>query len=121
MSKSKFSESVDGLGIYPSATSSPGDLVHIGPSDSLTYEEVYLWAQNTYAGELLLTLEWGDDNDPDNLIQMTIAPQAGPQLVIPGLILKGNSTPLEIRAFSESSGLGTSIVLYGYVIPYKID
>tara|TARA_R100001143_G_C3295993_1_gene103386 strand:+ start:82 stop:228 length:147 start_codon:yes stop_codon:yes gene_type:complete len=43
---------------------------------------------------------------------VTVPTEAGLVLVIPGLIIKGNATPLVVKAFAATT---SSIQLFGYV------
>jgi hypothetical protein len=59
-----------------------------------------------------LTLEWGGTTSPDDLIEVTITTEAGLTLVSPGLLLKGNATPLVVKAFAASANV---VTLHGFV------
>jgi hypothetical protein len=50
-----------------------------------------------------LTIEWGGVSSPDDLIEFTVPAESGLYLIAPGLVLKGNATELEVRAFCATA------------------
>ena len=110
--KTTLSGSTDGRAVKVVATASAGTTIHTGSSTATTYDEIWLYAQNTSAADVKLTLEWGGTTSPDDLIELTITTEAGLTLVSPGLLLKGNATPLVVKAFAASANV---ITLHGYV------
>lgn len=59
-----------------------------------------------------LTIQWGATTAVDDDITFTVPSQSGLYLVVPGLILKGNATPLVVRAYADIANV---ITLNGYV------
>ena len=111
--KVKLSESDDGRGIKVNQTAiATGKLIHTGSATSTTYDEVWLYAVNTSAAAVKLTIEWGGTTSPDDLIELTVQPEAGLVTIAPGLLLKGNATPLVIRAFAATADV---ITIHGFV------
>jgi hypothetical protein len=110
--KTKLSGSTDGRAVKVVATATAGTTIHTGSATATTYDEIWLYAQNTSAADVKLTLEWGGTTSPDDLIEITIATEAGLVLISPGLLLKGNATPLIVKAFAASANV---ITLHGYV------
>lgn len=110
--KVKLSGSTDGRAIKVAATATPGTTLHTGSSTATTYDEVWLYAQNTSASAVKLTVEWGGTTSPDDLIEVTIQPEAGLVAIAPGLLIKGNATPLVIKAFA---GTADVITIHGFV------
>ena len=110
--KTTLSGSTDGRAVKVVATSTAGTTIHTGSSTATTYDEIWLYAQNTSAADVKLTLEWGGTTSPDDLIELTITTEAGLTLVSPGLLLKGNATPLVVKAFAASANV---VTLHGYV------
>ncbi len=110
--KQILSGSTDGKGIKVVATATPGTLIHTGSSTPATLHEVWIWAMNTSAADVVLTIEWGDATAPDGNVINTVKTKAGEMLMIPGFILKGNATPLTVKAFAASANV---IILKGYV------
>lgn len=111
-SKSILSESVNGKAIKVAVTSTPGTLIHTGPSNVNTLHEVWLYATNTDTLGRKLTIQWGGTTSPDDLIELSIPPESGLVLVTPGFLLKGNATPLVVRAFSAWANV---LTIHGYV------
>lgn len=111
-SKAKLSGSTDGRNIKVAATATAGTTIHTGPSDTDDYDEVWLWAQNSDTTARKLTIEFGGVSAPDDLVEVTIPPESGPVLVIPGWLIKGNATPLVVRAFAATANV---VVINGYV------
>ena len=110
--KTTLSGSTDGRAVKVVATASAGTTIHTGSSTATTYDEIWLYAQNTSAADVKLTLEWGGTTSPDDLIEVTITTEAGLTLVSPGLLLKGNATPLVVKAFAASANV---VTLHGFV------
>ena len=112
ITKTKLSGSTDGRAIKVAATATAGDTIHTGSGTATTYDEVWIYAQNTSASDVKLTLEWGGTTAPDDLIELTITSEAGLTLVAPGLLIKGNASPLIVKAFAATTNV---ITLHGYV------
>lgn len=110
--KTVFSGSTDGRGILVSATASPGTLIHTGSSTATHLHEVWLYAMNTGAAITKLTVQWGSTSTPQDDIELSIQPESGLTIVAPGLLIKGNATPLVIRAYATTTNL---ITIHGYV------
>lgn len=111
-SKTILSGSTDGKAIKVVSTATPGTTIHTGPTDTAHLHEIWLYAQNTDTTARKLTVEWGGTASPDDLIELTVQPESGLVLVSPGLIIKGNASPLVIRAFAATSNV---ITLHGFV------
>lgn len=111
-SKQILSGSVDGRAIKVVPTSSPGTLIHTGSATPTTLDVVWLYCQNTDTTPRKLTVEWGGVTAPDDLIEITIPAESGLTLVAPGLVLKGNASPLVIRAFAATANV---LTIHGYV------
>jgi hypothetical protein len=113
-SKQILSASTDGRAIKVVATaigSSP-TLIHTGPSSATIQDEVWVYAQNNHTADVAVRIGFGGVTDPDDIIEYTVKTKGGLYLVVPGLILKGNATPLTIRA---AAGTANVISLSGYV------
>ena len=111
-SKLTLSGSTDGRPIKVAATSSPGTTLHTGSATATTYDEVWLYAQNTDTTDRKLTIEFGGTSSPDDLIEYTVKAENGLYLIVPGLVLKGNATALVIRAFAATANV---VTISGYV------
>lgn len=111
--KTILSGSTDGKGILVAATASTGTTIHTGSSTASTLHEVWLYAVNSSASAAVkLTVQWGGTTSPNDDIEVTIQPESGLVLVSPGLLIKGNATPLVVRAFAGSANV---ITIHGYV------
>jgi len=108
-----LSGSTDGRGIAVAATSSPGTTIHTASTVVADLDEVWLYSQNTDTTPRKLTVEFGDTASPGDLIEVTIPGESGLILVVPGLILKGNASPLVARAFCSSGA--NLLTIHGYV------
>lgn len=111
-SKQILSGSTDGKAIKVAATASSGTTIHTASTTTTTLDEVWLYAQNTSTSAVKLTIQWGGTATPDDDIELTVGAESGLILVIPGLILKGNSTALVVRAFAATTNV---ITISGYV------
>jgi hypothetical protein len=111
-SKLVLSGSTDGRAIKVAATGTPGTTIHTGSSTATTIDEIWLYATNTDTTARKLTIEWGGTSSPDDLIELTIPAESGLTLIAPGLIIKGNATPLVVRAFAASANV---VTVHGYV------
>lgn len=99
----------DGTGQKVFATSTPGELIHT--AHATAKDEIHLWAWNSDATDLLLTVEWGGVTDPDNLVEFTVPTQDGWYLIVPGFILSDSG---EVRAFAPG-GKANLLVINGFV------
>jgi hypothetical protein len=111
-SKLILSGSTDGKGIKVVQTATAGTTIHTGSSTATTLDEIWLYAVNTDTTDRKLTIEWGGVSSPDDLIEYTVKAENGLYLIAAGLLIKGNATPLVVRAFAAT---GTAIVIHGYV------
>jgi len=110
--KLTLSASTDGRAIKVAATATPGTTIHTGPSVASEIDEVWLYAMNTDTTPRKLTVEWGGVSSPDDLIEITLPAEPGLVLIAPGLLIKGNATPLLVRAFAANADV---ITIHGYV------
>jgi hypothetical protein len=101
-----------GLGIKVAATATAGTAIHTASTVSTTIDEIWLYAVNTSASSVKLTLEWGEVTSPDGHIEVTVLPEAGLVTVIPGFLLQGNATARVVRAFAATANV---IVMHGFV------
>lgn len=110
--KKILSGSTDGRPVLVAATSSPGTTIHTGSSTAATLHEVWLYASNPSGVQRTVTIQWGGTTSPNDHITFALPAQSGLVVVAPGLILKGNATPLVIRAFADSAN---QVNISGYV------
>ena len=110
--KKILSGSTDGKSIKVAATATAGTTIHTGSTTVTTLDEVWIYAVNSSASSVKLTIEWGEATAPDGNIEVTVLPEAGLVTVIPGLLLKGNATALVVKAFA---GTANVICINGFV------
>lgn len=107
ISKLKLSGSTDGRMVKVAATATAGTLIHTAHATSL--DEVWLWAVNSDTTARKLTIEFGGTTSPDDTIELTVSPESGLVLVVPGLILTNS---VVVRAFCATANV---VMLAGYV------
>ena len=110
--KAKLSASTDGKAVLVVATATAGTLIHTGSSTATTIDEVWLYAVNTSASSVKLTIEWGEATAPNGNIEVTVQPEAGLVTVIPGLLIVGNATALTVKAFAATASV---VAIHGFV------
>ena len=93
--------------VVPTATA--GTTIHTAVAGTSDMDEVWLYACNTDAADVKLTIEYGGVASPDDLIEVTIGTEAGWVLVCPGTLLQNG---LVIKAFA---GTANVIMMNGYV------
>ena len=108
--KTLLSGSTQGKAIKVAATSTAGTTIHTAVSGTSSLDEVWLYAHNSSAASVKLTLEWGEATAPDGNIEINIGAEGtGLVLVAPGLLLQNS---LVVKAFA---GTANVITLTGYV------
>jgi hypothetical protein len=108
-SKIPLSGSTDGRPVKVAATATAGTLLHTGSNTATVIDELWLYAMNTDTTARKLTIEFGGVTSPDDLIEVTIQPETGLVVVVPGLIIRGNATPLVVRAFAAVANVVTVV------------
>ena len=101
-----------GLAIKVAATATAGTAIHTASATATTIDEIWLYAVNSSASSVKLTIEWGEATAPDGNIELSVAAESGLVLVVAGLLLQGNATPKVVRAFAATTNV---ILLHGYV------
>lgn len=108
ISKELLSGSTGGKSIKVGATATAGTLIHTTGVSATIKDEVTLFAHNTSASAVKLTIEFGDVASPDDLIEITIPPEVGPIPIIPGYCLVGTGAAgREVRAFAGTTNVLT--------------
>lgn len=105
--KVKLSGSTDGKQIKVVATATAGTTIHT--ADPTALDEIWLWAVNSSAVPVKLTIEWGEATAPDGNIEMTIPPESGYVNVVPGCILTNS---LVVKAFADTASV---VLINGFV------
>ena len=101
-----------GLAIKVAATATAGTAIHTASSTATTIDEIWLYAINTSASSVKLTIEWGQADAPDGNIEVTVQPEAGLVTIIPGLLLQGNASAKVVKAFAATANV---ITIHGFV------
>jgi hypothetical protein len=108
-SKRLLSGSTNGKAIKVAATATAGTTIHTAVSGTSDLDEIWLYAVNSSASAVKLTLEWGQADAPDGNIELSIAAESGLVLVTAGLLLQNS---LVVKAFAATTNV---ILLHGYV------
>ena len=109
-SKVLLSGSTDGKAILVSGNNTgSANTIHTAGSGTSNRDEIWIYAVNTSASSVKLTIEWGEATAPDGNIEVTVLPEAGLVTVIPGLLLQNS---LVCRAFA---GTANVICIHGFV------
>lgn len=98
--------------IKVAATATAGTAIHTASATATTIDELWLYAVNSDTTDRKLTIEFGGVASPDDLIEQTITAESGLILVVAGLVLQGNATPLVVRAFCATANV---VMVGGYV------
>lgn len=107
-----LSGSTNGKNTKIVATATAGTTIHTCGSGTTVLDEIWLWATNTDTSTRKLTIEYGGTTSPDDTIEVSIPPESGPFLVIPGLILCNS---LVVRGFASAANV---VIVAGYVNRY---
>jgi hypothetical protein len=108
-SKLLLSGSTDGRPIKVAATATPGTALHTAVAGSASFDELWLYAINTSASQVKLTVELGGTTDPDDLIEVGIAAESGLVQIVPGIPLNNGAI---VRAFAAT---GNVINIVGFI------
>ena len=110
--KAALSGSTNGRPIKVTDTGVTGaDIIHTAQAGTGidNFDEIYIWANNTSGVDAKLTILWGGITDPDDIIEVTIAFEAGLNLIIPGFVLQNS---LVVKAYA---GTADVINITGFV------
>ena len=108
-SKVLLSGSTDGKAVLVAATATAGTTIHTAGSGTSNRDEIWIYAVNSSASSVKLTIEWGEATAPDGNIEITVLPEAGLVTVIPGLLLQNS---LVCKAFAGTTNV---ICIHGFV------
>ena len=108
-SKRLLSGSTDGKAIKVVQTATAGTTIHTAVSGTTNLDEIWLYAVNSSASAVKLTLEWGQADAPDGNIELSVAAESGLVLVTAGLLLQNS---LVVKAFAATANV---ILIHGYV------
>lgn len=110
-SKVKLSESTSGKEVKVAATATPGTAIHTAVAGASDIDEIWIYATNKSAQDVVLTLEWGAAAPATDygIGPITVKAGMGLLLIAPGLILNGG---LVVSAFASVASV---IGVHGYV------
>lgn len=112
-SKVKLSGSTDGKAIKVAATASTGTTIHATGTSASILDEVWLYAYNSSASAVVLTVQFGGTTAVDNDIKLSVPATSGLTLVVPGLILSGTGSAANtVYAYAATTNV---ITISGYV------
>ena len=112
-SKVLLSGSTNGKAVKVAATATAGTTIHATGISATILDEIWIYAVNSSASSVKLTIEWGEATAPDGNIEVTVLPEAGLVTIIPGLVLSGSgSVATTVKAFAGTTNV---IMLSGYV------
>lgn len=118
--KLTLSGSVDGRGIKLITTNQfDVTTLHTGPTDPAVYDEVWIYCVSIKSDFEAIIL-FGGQTNPDDYIESFVRGENAPigqglHEVVSGLILKGNATPLVVRALNQLDAGADPLIFFGYV------
>ena len=112
-SKVLLSGSTQGKAIKVAATASTGTTIHATGTSSSIIDEVWLYAYNSSASAVSLTIQYGGTTSVDNDIKLSIPATSGLTLVVPGLTLTGTGSAANtVYAYAGTTNV---ITISGYI------
>jgi hypothetical protein len=108
ISRIPLSGSTDGRGIKVVATASSGTTIHTATTSTTDCDVVTIYAYNSSASAVNLTLQWGGTTSVDDDIKLSIPATSGLTLVVPDMVLRNS---LVVRAYA---GTANVITLHGF-------
>jgi hypothetical protein len=108
-----LSASTQGRGIVVAAVAAGGTTLHTTGVSITVLDIITLYCQNTDTTARKLTVEFGNVSSPGDTIEVTVPPESGLMLVVPGLLLTGTGAAGNIvKAFAATANV---LVIFGYV------
>lgn len=108
ISRIPLSGSTDGRGIKVVATASSGTTIHTATTSATDCDVVTLYAYNSSATAVTLTVQWGGTTAVDDDIKLSIPATSGLTLVVPDMVLRNS---LVVRAYA---GTANVVTLHGF-------
>ena len=113
ITKQILSGSTQGKSIQVTGDATAGAVtVHPAVGGTTDIDEIWVWASNTDASDIKLTIEWGNNDTLADTLVVVVAGHST-ELVVPGLVLQNG---LVIEAFA---GTASKIHVFGYV--HRLD
>jgi len=107
--KKLLSASTNGRTISIAATATLGTTVHTSISSAASWDEIWLWANNTSSSNQNLSIEWGAAGVNNTKVYQLPPAPAGDILVVPGQVLNNS---LVLTAFSTAA---STVMVSGFV------
>lgn len=104
-----LSGSTDGQAIKVAATSSTGTTIHTAQASTSTCDVVTLYAYNSSASAVPLTIQWGGTTSVDDDIKLSVPSQSGLTLVVPDLVVRNSKV---VRAYASTVNV---VTIHGFV------
>jgi hypothetical protein len=108
VSRIPLSGSTHGRGVKVAATASSGTTIHTATSSTTDCDVVTIYAYNSSASAVNLTLQWGGTTSVDDDIKLSIPATSGLTLIAPDLVLRNS---LVIRAYA---GTADVVTIHGF-------
>lgn len=99
--------------VAATTSGSAGTTIHTTGTSASVIDEVWLYATNSSSLNVVLTIQWGGVTAVDNETKLTIPPNSGLTLVMPGLVLTGTGSAGNVIA--AYAGTTNVITVSGYV------
>jgi hypothetical protein len=109
ISRIPLSGSTDGRGIKVVATASSGTTIHTATASASDCDVVTIYAYNSSASAVNLTLQWGGTTSVDDDIKLSIPATSGLTLIVPDMVLRNS---LVLRAYA---GTANVVTIHGFV------
>ena len=101
ISKEFLSGSTNGRPTLITDGATPGQEIHAAIATD--YDEVWMWAWNSSAAPVRLTIEMGGASDPGDIFEIDIPPVGNKKtLVIEGMIFTGATVDIDVFAATTS-------------------
>lgn len=97
-----LSSAANGAQVAISNTATPGNALHT--AHATNKDEIWLWACNTTATPITLTIEFGSTNAADKIV-VSVPALSGDYIVVAGKTLSNSRT---VAAFAASAGINMS-------------
>lgn len=108
VSRIPLSGSTHGRGVKVAATSSAGTTIHTATSSTTDCDVITLYAYNSSASSVNLTIQWGGTTSVDDDIKLAIPATSGLTLVLPDLVLRNS---LVVKAYA---GTADVVTIHGF-------
>jgi hypothetical protein len=108
VSRIPLSGSTNGRGIKVGATTSEGTTIHTAVTGTTDEDVITLYAYNSSASAVTLTVQWGGVTSVDDDIKLSIPSLSGLTLVVPDLVLRNS---LIVKAYAGTTNV---ITIHGF-------